>query len=217
LIARDTDEPARLPEQEAYTLKSLDQVKVLADPLRIRILEAFCQERTTKQVADLIGEKPTKLYHHVDALVRVGLIEQTRTRRNRGTLERYYLAVARTFRAYSGVFGMQASEGGEKSTELGPLLSSFFDTTSDELATLLKSGGEDATDALEKEGIVSFLEVRGSKAELNAIRDKLLELVESLTGVGESDDEKDQERYRMTLAFYPLDANKNRGKVRTPR
>ena len=49
----------RLPQQEAYTLETLEQIKVLADPLRIRILEAFGEERTTKQVADLLGEKPT--------------------------------------------------------------------------------------------------------------------------------------------------------------
>ena len=102
----------RMPQQEAYTLKNLDQMKVLADPLRIRILEAFCAERTTKQVAELLGEKPTKLYHHVDTLERVGLIALSRTRQNRGTLEKYYLAVARTFRADSRVF--QPKERGER-------------------------------------------------------------------------------------------------------
>ena len=94
----------RLPQREIYTLKDLDQVKVLADPLRIRILEALLEERTTKQVADLLGEKPTKLYHHVDALEKVGLIALSRTRQNRGTVEKYYLAVARTFRADLGTY-----------------------------------------------------------------------------------------------------------------
>ena len=77
------------PTREVMILTELDQIKVLADPLRIRILEELGQERTTKQVADLIGEKPTKLYHHVEALERVGLIQLTRTRQNRGTLEKY--------------------------------------------------------------------------------------------------------------------------------
>ena len=105
----------RMPQQEAYTLKNLDQMKVLADPLRIRILEAFCQERTTKQVADFLGEKPTKLYHHVDTLERVGLIALSRTRQNRGTVEKYYLAVAHTFRADSRLFQPKGKGGSEKS------------------------------------------------------------------------------------------------------
>ena len=63
------------PQAGSLTLSDLDQVKVLADPLRIRILEEMCTaERTTKQVAQRLGEKPTKLYHHVEALERVGLI-----------------------------------------------------------------------------------------------------------------------------------------------
>ena len=90
--------------QDSYTVADLEQVKVLADPLRLRILEAFCEERTTKQVADRLGEKPTKLYHHVDLLDRLGLIELMRTKKNRGTLEKYYLAVAKTFRVESAVF-----------------------------------------------------------------------------------------------------------------
>ncbi len=85
-MKRDSDEPgkdSRKPPREFMVLTELDQIKVLADPLRIRILESLSEERTTKQVAQLIGEKPTKLYHHVDALERVGLIQQTRTRQNR--------------------------------------------------------------------------------------------------------------------------------------
>ena len=47
----------------------LEQVKVLADPLRVRILETMAlEERTTKQVAEELGEKPTRLYPHVEAL-----------------------------------------------------------------------------------------------------------------------------------------------------
>ena len=55
---------------------------MLADPLRVRIIEVLAEgERTTKQVAEEIGEKSTKLYHHVETLERVGLIRLTRTRR----------------------------------------------------------------------------------------------------------------------------------------
>ena len=68
-------------------LTALDQVRALADPLRVRMLGAFAsEERTTRQVAEVLGEKPTRLYHHVKALAAAGLIRKTRTRRNRGTL-----------------------------------------------------------------------------------------------------------------------------------
>src|SRR5262245_9951536 len=168
-----------MPQQEAYTLKNLDQIKVLADPLRIRILEAFCQERTTKQVAELLGEKPTKLYHHVDALEKVGLIALSRTRQNRGTVEKYYLAVARTFRADSRAFQPKARGRNEKSA-LRQMMSTIFDTTSAELAGLVDRS-EGSMKGIEEEGIVSFLEIHGSKAQLEEIRRKLQAIVQSVT------------------------------------
>jgi DNA-binding transcriptional ArsR family regulator len=206
-----------MPQQEAYTLKDLDQIKVLADPLRIRILEAFCQERTTKQVADLLGEKPTKLYHHVDTLERVGLIALSRTRQNRGTVEKYYLAVARTFQADSRAFQPKEKGGSEKSAAIRQMMSTIFDTTSAELASLVDQG-EDlpasaGMKAIEEEGIVSFLEIRASKAQLKEIRRKLHEIVQSLAadaeGAAESDEDAGQGRYRLTLAYFPLDRVKH--------
>jgi DNA-binding transcriptional ArsR family regulator len=213
LTSKERRKRPRMPQQEAYTLENLDQIKILADPLRIRILEAFCEERTTKQVADLLREKPTKLYHHVDALERVGLIELARTRQNRGTLEKYYLAVARTFRTDSRAFQPEAKGGSEKSAVFRRMVSTIFDTTSAELASLAELATTDrrgdAMKGIKEEGIVSFLEVRASKAQLEEIRGKLQEIVRSLSEVAEdaagSGDDAGQRRYRFTLAYYPLD------------
>ena len=84
------------PKQaELHTITDLEQAKVLADPLRLRILESLCEEaRTTKQVADKMGEKAPRLYRHVDALVDEGLLELIEEKPKRGTIERYYKTVA---------------------------------------------------------------------------------------------------------------------------
>ena len=205
----------RRPQQDAYTLSDLEQIKVLANPLRVRILEAFGQERTTKQVADLLGEKPTKLYHHVDALERVGLIALSRTQQNRGTVEKYYLAVARTFRAAARVFHTEEKGARRKNAALRGMIATFFDTTSDELTAIIEKSerATDATKAIEEEGIVSFLEIRGTKEELKTIRAKLNALVASLTAAAERDSKSAGDarpgRYRLTLAFYPLESAKS--------
>jgi DNA-binding transcriptional ArsR family regulator len=211
LTSKERRKGPREPQQEPYTLRNLDQIKVLADPLRIRILEAFCEERTTKQVADLLGEKPTKLYHHVDALERVGLIALARTRQNRGTVEKYYLAVARTFRTDSRIFQPKGKGGSEKSAAIRQMVSTIFDTTSAEIVSLADQG-EDASKGVEEEGIVSFLEIQGTKAQLKEIRDKLQEIVQLVTAVAEgaaaSHEDVGHESYRLTLAYYPLDKAK---------
>src|SRR5437868_10166113 len=75
----------------------LAEMRALAHPLRLRILEAFAEApRTTKQVAELLGQPPTRLYHHVAALERAGLLRLVETRQNRGTTEKWYEAAART-------------------------------------------------------------------------------------------------------------------------
>src|SRR5215510_15903501 len=74
------------------------ELRALAHPLRLRMLELFAEApRTTKQVADLLGEPPTRLYHHVAALERAGLLRLRETRKNRGTVEKWYEAIARSF------------------------------------------------------------------------------------------------------------------------
>src|SRR3954465_12508415 len=70
---------------------SIAEMRALAHPLRLRILELFADApRTTKQVADLLGQPPTRLYHHVAALERAGLLQLRETRKNRGTTEKWY-------------------------------------------------------------------------------------------------------------------------------
>ena len=79
----------------ARTVGGLDQVRALAHPLRLRLLELFVrQPMTTKQAAEALGEPPTKLYHHVAALERAGLVRLRETRQNRGTTEKYFEAVS---------------------------------------------------------------------------------------------------------------------------
>ncbi len=72
---------------------SLEQLRALAHPLRLRMLEVFAEgPRTTKQVAQQLGEPPTKLYHHANALERAGLLRLSKTRQNRGAIEKWYEA-----------------------------------------------------------------------------------------------------------------------------
>ncbi len=67
------------------------QLRALAHPLRLRLVELFAETpRTTMQVAKLLGQPPTRLYHHVNSLERAGILRVRETRKNRGTTERWY-------------------------------------------------------------------------------------------------------------------------------
>ncbi len=220
--------PPKFEPEPVLVLSDLAQLKVLADPLRVRILEVLCRrEATTKQVADHLGEKPTKLYHHVEALERVGLIRRTRTRPNRGTLEKYFRAVALSFRADSGLFGSPAaaaSEGLRDDAPLPEIVSLVFDSTREELERLVAS--EDVGE-LPEIGVLGFCEIHASQGRIDGIRERLERLLGDLPipddsnagpddgDAGPGDGEKastesdatsgEERRSRLTLAFYPLD------------
>jgi DNA-binding transcriptional ArsR family regulator len=198
----ETEGEPTYPEQEVYTLKDLEQVRVLADPLRIRILEALLQERTTKQVASVIGEKPTKLYHHVESLERVGLIRMTRTKQNRGTLEKYFLAVAKSFRTDTRLFAA-ARKPGPDADVLQAAAATALDKTAAELRELIARGITD----FEANGALAYADVRGSLESMKRIRMKIEKLMDEILEISTKDveDDVDSTRFRLTLAFFPVD------------
>lgn len=116
----DAGSPARAARPKAeLKVSRLEQVRVLADPLRLRMLQAFGDApRTTKQVAELLGEKPTRLYHHVDAMARAGLIQLHHTRQNRGAVEKYFTAVARRFEVGRELFAAHGAAAEDESVAM---------------------------------------------------------------------------------------------------
>jgi DNA-binding transcriptional ArsR family regulator len=197
---RSKDRRLGAPQAELRTLDDLKQVRAIADPLRMRILDALCEERTTKQVAELLHEKPTRLYHHVDALERAGLVQLTRTRPKRGTIEKYYRSVARVIQAR-----VSTGRGSEASREaIDGLMAAAFETTSAEVSRLLERG---AGSTLSEEGILTFLEVRATRAEIQKLRRRLHAAIGVAQEEGKAEGKaapRDQ-RYRLTIAFYPLE------------
>jgi len=199
---KDKAAPAAPRQLDLLTLTDLEQVKVLADPLRLRILEQLCdEERTTKQVAQILGEKPTKLYHHVDALERVGLIRLTRTRPNRGTVEKYYLSVARQFRADSRLFA-GSDEWQEDGGTLQAMITTVFERTADEMHKLIAQS--EGREGYEEHGVLSHLELRVDKKQARKFQARLLKLIKDFEDDPGAKTAEEEERFRLTLAFYPL-------------
>ncbi|MGW1761155.1 ArsR/SmtB family transcription factor [Streptomyces mirabilis] len=66
--------------------------KALADPLRIRLLEALWEmPQSARELADHVGLPPDRLYYHLNHLERAGLIEIAEYRPlARGKVERVY-------------------------------------------------------------------------------------------------------------------------------
>jgi len=101
-----------MERRKTYIIEDLEQLKVLADPFRIKLLERLVEEAlTVKQLAERIDESPAKVHYHVKELERVGLIKLVKTREKGGILEKYYRAVAELFRLDRSFPPLKEGEG----------------------------------------------------------------------------------------------------------
>jgi DNA-binding transcriptional ArsR family regulator len=80
---------------EVYNLETVEQMRAIADDLRMRIVQALArQPMTVTQLGALLKEQPSKIHYHVRELERVGLVRLVETREKGGILEKYYRSVA---------------------------------------------------------------------------------------------------------------------------
>jgi DNA-binding transcriptional ArsR family regulator len=193
--------------EKSYLIRDLDQVRALADPLRVRIVEAMRKgPRTTKQVADAFGEKPTRLYHHVDALERAGILRLVGTRRNRGTLEKYYEPVARTFVIDRDLF---APEQGAAAQEAAGVVKEAVTDMLRETAEEIGSGIAEMRIPLQDRSRVEMARVvvRAAPERIEALMERVHALLDEAQEEGEGTGEAGgpMHDYRLVVAFYPVD------------
>lgn len=188
---------------ETYTITDLHQIKALADPLRQQILGAFVTEpRTTKQVAAILGQPPTRLYHHVDQLERVGLIELVMTKPKRGTTERYFQAIAHKFAIADTVLG--AETGAVVSDALAEAFTSAQAAIRQSIGGTTGGTTESATGSAPGEGapraIYALGALRIAPEDLPELQRRIAEIA---SGLGEGSGGKRREFYRYLVAVYP--------------
>ena len=181
------------------------ELRALAHPLRLRLFELFAEApRTTMQVAQLLGEPPTRLYHHVNALERAGLLRLRETRPNRGTIEKYYESVVAGFKgAGSDVLGHSASARQSARAAVGAV---FEQARQDLIASLAE-----AQDAEGPRPVMLRMVFGASPARAAAVRKRLLALVKEIQtecadrparpGTRARKPAADRERWALTLAF----------------
>ncbi len=97
--------------REELVLKTAEQIRALAHPLRQRILNLLVDAPyTNKQLATVLNVSPPRLHFHVRELLTAGLIEIILEQPKGGVIEKYYRAVARVVRLDSGAHDALSQE-----------------------------------------------------------------------------------------------------------
>ena len=65
---------------ESYEIENIEQLRAIADMLRLRIFEMLQQKpMTVTQLGEELGEAPAKVHYHVRELEKVGLLRLVET------------------------------------------------------------------------------------------------------------------------------------------
>lgn len=187
--------------EDTFVIENVDQLKVFADPLRQKLLQGFCcNPATTKQVANLLGEKPTRLYHHVEQLENAGFIEVVETKQNRGTVEKYYQTVASKFVVDHALTEQAGAEAGGISD---------IQTT---LVNTLQAGLADARQYFspgeKKEGEERSIPIMATQVEAQLSSPKAIEFVKRLCDLVQEyspgEKQENAQTFSITVAIFPI-------------
>ncbi|HEY0528732.1 MAG TPA: winged helix-turn-helix domain-containing protein [Gemmatimonadaceae bacterium] len=177
--------------------RNVADLRALAHPLRLRMMELFAESpKTTKQVAELLDQPPTRLYHHVAALERAGLLVLRETRPNRGVVEKWYGAVAQQIGSPRGT----SDKSSEGRAARRAVVATVMEQAKQEIMAV-PLGAESA--------LVARMIVTVPRSRIPALRKRLYDTVKAIREEVDCDESsasarKDSERWAVTLAFSPL-------------
>lgn len=161
-----------LQVKETHLLRTLDEVRALSDPLRLRIIECLRDgPLTVSQVAQRLGEKPTKFYYHFAELEKHGLICAVETRQRGNLLEKYFLPVAKYFQVDSAIY----QAGPEALGEFFKGVRQMLDRTADNLKQAIDA--QRFTESETADAILTFRKGRMAPAEVTEFRERLGALI----------------------------------------
>ncbi|MBL8162220.1 MAG: winged helix-turn-helix transcriptional regulator [Anaerolineae bacterium] len=189
------------PDAE-FIVNDLDTLKVLADPLRLQIVELITQSpRTVKQVAAVLNMQPTKLYYHIKLLEEKALIRVVDTRIVSGIVEKQYQAAALNFRVNRELFKLTSQAGKEG---LNVMLTGLFDDIREDIQQSVEAEVLDVSAQEDSSATQSMLLLRQT---LHLTPEHAAEFHQRLRALvreyAQDDAQPEQDPYGLLITVYP--------------
>ena len=206
-VTEQDSSPSADPVTEQAAINSVDQLKALADPTRLAILENLMSSsqalpvKSVKELAAALGEPQTKLYRHVKVLESAGLIRVAATRMVSGIAEQRYQACQRDLDFAANLLRQNVDEA-------EALMRAVFDQFRNGFLAVRRArpaGDNDADDTSLRTTLLIYASGRRTPAQVAAVRASLSEAVAAHF---DGDDSGDPEAVPMhVLVSYFLDAD----------
>ncbi len=125
--------------KEVHILDSLEEVNIVSDPTRLKIIMKLgTNPKTAQDLSDALGVSRSKIHYHLKILEQNGIIEVVDTELINGITQKYFLPVAKAFIPNSEIFNNNLEE--KQFTFKIP--SKSYDSFEKELNELIKSYSE---------------------------------------------------------------------------
>lgn len=186
--------PGAAPLVDRIELDDVDLLREVTHPVRGAVLRRLRTPLTVAELAALMDVPVTRLYHHVNKLADLGLIQVVATRQVAAVTERRYQVMARSFELATELF-----ETADR-RELAFALGSLFDIAKLGLQRSVEAGLD--AERMEEHVVLSLGELRLSDAR----RAELLRRLEELADEFRSDrsvDDADGSAVSLFVAAYP--------------
>lgn len=178
------------------TITTVEQLRVIGEPLRIRLIEIMAEDPgrgwTAKELAEQLETKQTKLYHHLGLLEEHGFIRVGETRMVSGILEKRYRATAHGFHVDRALLTGAGAE-----SAVGVAVDAMFDKARTEILAGLRSGALDFDPDRKRMGVWAT-SARLSPASVK----RVMRLVEKLAAI-DNDQDAEGAEYGLLVGFYP--------------
>jgi DNA-binding transcriptional ArsR family regulator len=115
-----------------FVIRDVETIKVIADGLRLKLVQAMQKPITVKAIAAELDMPPSKLYYHVNMMEKHGLIQVVGMNLESGIVEKQYQVTARRFKVQNPIL---MGEGLERDTAVS-LWASMLDETRDDFLEL---------------------------------------------------------------------------------
>lgn len=185
--------------KKTKVLSTIEQVKAYNDPYRMEILLNFYKLKhpaTGKEIADIMGEVPSKVHYHIKKMEKAGILELADTKEINGIIAKYYQPTAEEFE----IKNEYIDENSKKVMldEVGKAISKIYDTAKFEYLDQLKKNKDSGS---KKAGFIEYTgEIYLTDEERDEFRKYLNKFAES-----NSDKASEKKRHKLFCSMIECD------------
>ena len=155
---------------ERYEIDSVEQLRAIADILRLRIIDLLqSHPMTVTQLGEVLTIAPAKVHYHVRELEKVGLVQLVEKREKGGILEKYYRPIAKDISVSKNLFLTVPPNESLAATAI------WFDQVKDGFQQALRSAMEQKEE--EPNLILAFTHIHITAEEHKQLAKQLYELL----------------------------------------